>query len=88
MQPHEEKNEDSSKNFFLIFFTVKFQGPVTAVFNDIINLHNDLMFIFIFILSIILTLLTVIALVYSGLLSKKVFGYANTADSHQTLETI
>jgi hypothetical protein len=69
-----------------VLLTIRFQTPATKVFDDIITFHNDLMFVFIFILAIILTFLVVSMLLHTGIVVKKDFGYAGKFDSHSILE--
>jgi len=70
----------------VVLLAIRFQTPATKVFDDIITFHNDLMFIFIFILSIILTFLVISMLLHTGILVKKDFGYAGKFDSNSILE--
>lgn len=81
-----EKKKNIYTNSLIILLTIRFQGPITSVFDDIITFHNDLMFVFTFILIIILTFLIVSMLLHTGILVKKNFGFAGKFDSHSFLE--
>ena len=48
------KKDSKFTKLFVPILAIKFQNPATKTFNDIINFHNELMFIFIFILVVIL----------------------------------
>src|SRR5277367_6087785 len=61
-------NDKSVKSILITFLAIKFQVPATYLFNQVITLHNDIMFVFIFILAIILVFLVIIFIVDSGLI--------------------
>jgi hypothetical protein len=80
------KETKNHMNLLIVLLTIRFQTPVTSVFDDIIDFHNDLMCVFIFILSIILTFLVISSLLHTGILVEKKFGYASKIDSNSLLE--
>src|SRR5579872_4100645 len=80
------KETKNHMNLLIVLLTIRFQTPVTSVFDDIIDFHNDLMCVFIFILSIILTFLVISSLIHTGILVEKKFGYAGKFDKSNLLE--